>query len=79
MQVIVGDAQYVRRGDPMGLLPNQEQSQAYFAPALEDYCGRSLTDLPYNRSCQFHAMNLEEGELGEDDHKRNNHAFPRIW
>lgn len=49
-QVVVSDAQYVYRGDPAILPPNPDESKAYFDLNLSDYCGKSQTDRPFNRS-----------------------------
>lgn len=51
IQVTVTDAQYVWRGDPRAMPPNQYSNQAYFEAYLPDYCGRSGLSLPFNRSC----------------------------
>lgn len=54
VQVTVSDAQYVWRGDPKIIPPNSNSAQAYFEAVLSDYCGRSNTQTPYNRSCAGH-------------------------
>ncbi len=56
VQVTVSDAQYVWRGDPRVLSQNPDSSGAYFEAALPDYCGRSATQTPYNRSCKGHEI-----------------------
>lgn len=58
MQVTVLDAQYVWRGDPSILKPNENANEAYFEATLADYCGRSATQSPYNRSCRSHLAEL---------------------
>lgn len=54
VQVTVADAQYVWRGDPQIIPPNPNANEAYFEASLSDYCGRSATETPYNRSCAGH-------------------------
>jgi hypothetical protein len=56
IQILVSEAQYVYRGDPASYSPNKNTRQAYFEGELQDYCGKSLTDLPYNRSCPIHRV-----------------------
>ncbi len=62
MQVLVSDAQYVWWGDPLKMPPNEDSTKSYFSPFLQDYCGKSHTDRPYNRSCQVHNEHLSEKE-----------------
>ena len=52
IQITVSDAQYVYRGEPAVLPPNPNESAAYFEAELPDFCGRSETHLPFNRSAQ---------------------------
>ena len=54
VQVTVSDAQYVWRGDPNVIPANLNSAEAYFEAALSDFCGRSATQTPYNRSCAGH-------------------------
>lgn len=54
--VTISDAQYVWRGDPNVILPNPNSAEAYFEAALSDFCGRSNTQTPYNRSCAGHKI-----------------------
>jgi hypothetical protein len=54
VQVTVSDAQYVWRGDPKIIPQNPNSTQAYFEASLSDFCGRSNTQTPYNRSCEGH-------------------------
>lgn len=54
VQVTVSDAQYVWRGDPSVVKPNPQPNEAYFESTLSDFCGRSATQLPFNRSCYAH-------------------------
>ena len=68
-QVLVTDAQYVWRGDPQSLPPNQNATGAYFEQGLSDFCGRSYTQTPFNRSCQVHTEQEEESVL-EDEIRR---------
>ena len=60
MQVTVSDAQYVFRGVPYSYAPNAHSSEAYFEAGLGDYCGRSATKLPFNRSCAVHTGTAAE-------------------
>jgi len=66
IQILVSDAQYVYRGDPASYTPNPNTGQAYFEGELQDFCGRSFTELPYNRSCPVHQMPppAMENEIG---------------
>ncbi len=50
VQVSVTDAQYVYRGDPALLPPNPKKDEAYFESGLSDFCGRSESRVPFNRS-----------------------------
>ena len=54
MQVTILDAQYVWRGNPDIVKPNENGNEAYFEAEIGDFCGRSATQTPYNRSCQNH-------------------------
>ena len=54
MQIVVSDAQYVWRGEPSVIAPNPAESQAYFEASIPDFCGRSVTNTPFNRSCSAH-------------------------
>lgn len=54
VQVTISDAQYVWRGDPQIIPQNPNSGEAYFEASLPDYCGRSATETPYNRSCAGH-------------------------
>jgi penicillin-binding protein 1A len=66
MQVLISDAQYIWRGDPLKILPSSDPTQPYFATILKDFCGKSLTERPHNRSCQAHQGHLNErDEEGE--------------
>ena len=56
MQILVSDAQYVYRGDPKVLMPNSNTGQAYFEGEAQNFCGKSHTELPYNRSCSIHQL-----------------------
>jgi len=56
VQVTVSDAQYVWRGDPKIIATNPNSAEAYFEASLPDYCGRSATQTPYNRSCRGHTI-----------------------
>ena len=56
VQVTVSDAQYVWRGDPKIILQNPNSNEAYFEASLPDFCGRSATETPYNRSCTGHTV-----------------------
>ena len=76
MQILVSDAQYVYRGDPTAIPPNPHEDQAYFEEGLPDYCGRSHTKTPFNRSCPRHLLppessdsNAEEYEDFYEDHE----------
>ena len=76
MQILVSDAQYVYRGDPTAIPPNPHEDQAYFEESLPDYCGRSHTKTPFNRSCPRHLLppessdpNAEEYEDFYEDHE----------
>ena len=60
MQILVTDAQYVYRGDPETYAPNLKEDQAYFEESLTDFCGRSYTKQPCNRSCVLHDQWQEE-------------------
>lgn len=51
IEITVADAQYVYRGDPNEIEPNPNTREAYFLSLLSDYCGRSNTQTPFNRSC----------------------------
>ncbi len=56
VEVTVRDAQYVYRGDPLAMEANPEEGRAYFEGGLSDFCGRSATERPYNRSCHAHSV-----------------------
>ncbi len=75
MQILVSDAQYVCRGDPMSCTPNPNTGQAYFEAQSQNFCGRSYTELPYNRSCPVHQTppTIPENEnfIGEESRKKN--------
>jgi penicillin-binding protein 1A len=66
MQILVSDGQYVYRGDPRAHPPNPNMGQAYFEGDLQDFCGRSHTDLPYNHSCPLHQIPPIESENGDE-------------
>ncbi len=55
MQITVTDAQYAWRGDPRSMATDLQEHEAYFEAALPDFCGRSRTDCPFNRSCTRHS------------------------
>ena len=67
-QVIVGDAEYVWRGNAKEIAPNPNPREAYFAKDLSDYCGISGSKEQYNRSCAAHAAETDaEDELEEEN------------
>lgn len=67
-QVLVGDAEYVWRGNAKEIAPNPDPREAYFAKDLSDYCGISGSKEQYNRSCTAHAAETEaEDELEEEN------------
>ena len=66
MQILVQDAQYVYGGDPAGFAPNPNVEQAYFENGRGDFCGRSYTKTPYNRSCPHHIEPIEEEEPSDE-------------
>ncbi len=63
VEVTVSDAQYVYRGDPKDLLPNDDANQAYFAATLTDFCGVSKGSVQFNRSCLLHFAKEEDPEM----------------
>ncbi len=66
IQIIVADAQYVWGGDPLSMPPNTNPAQSYFAHVTDYFCGKSLVDHPFNRSCQAHQeLSDEEDSEGE--------------
>lgn len=84
--VQVTDAQYVYGGEPLGMLPNPDGKQAYFEPSWSDYCGRSPTESPFNRSCTAHGEILPppkddayETEPKDSENSRNKNPFARIF
>jgi penicillin-binding protein 1A len=54
IQILVTDAQYVYRGDPLEMPINEDPSKPYFASSLEHFCGISPGNAQFNRSCQEH-------------------------
>ena len=54
MQIYVSDAQYVYRGDPLSINPNENEKQPYFANEVIGYYGASPVEHPFNRSCKIH-------------------------
>ena len=76
-QIQVTDAEYVWRRDALGISPNSNPCEAYFASDLPDFCGVSGNKEQYNRSCTAHTkinQGLEE-EFEEDNHIE----FPMPW
>lgn len=71
MQVLVTDAQYVWRGDPARLPPREDPTGAYFEQELSDFCGRSHTKTPFNRSCSEHTK--EPIGESEESHEPQTH------
>ena len=71
MQILVQDAQYVYGGDPAEFFPNPNEEQAYFEGERTDFCGRSYTKTPFNRSCPHHTQPPQEeappDEWSEED------------
>ena len=50
--------------------PNPNEEQAYFEGESADFCGRSYTKTPFNRSCPHHTQPQEEAppdEWSEED------------
>jgi penicillin-binding protein 1A len=54
VQIYVSDAQYVYRGDPLSINPNENEKQPYFANEVIGYYGASPAEHPFNRSCKIH-------------------------
>ena len=75
-QVTVMDAEYVWRGDASKIAPNPNQSEAYFAADLSDYCGTSGKKEPYNRSCTTH---IKKNMGLEEEFEENVNFFPIPW
>lgn len=59
--VTVSDAQYAYDGEPALLPPNPDSAGAYFEAGRSDFCGRSETKLPFNRSAQLPEPEPETG------------------
>ena len=74
-QVIVGDAEYVWRGDPNEISPNSNPKEAYFTANLPDYCGVSGTKEQYNRSCTVHT---QENPMAEE-FEAEEYVRPMPW
>ena len=68
-QVIVGDAEYVWRGNAKEIAPNPNPREAYFAKDLSDYCGISGSKEQYNRSCTAHTEAKEAEDEVEEENK----------
>lgn len=62
IQILVSDAQYVWRDDPMKLSPNLRDNQAYFAQKSGEFCGISHNKSPFNASCQVHTAPWDDPE-----------------
>lgn len=69
MQITVSDAQYVYRGDPYSLPRNPNPEEAYFETDSADFCGRSATQTPFNRS----------GTPPEPPKEEPDNRFPFPW
>jgi hypothetical protein len=54
VQIYVSDAQYVYRGDPLSINPNENEKQSYFANEVIGDYGASPVEHPFNRSCKMH-------------------------
>jgi hypothetical protein len=81
MQILVSDAQYVYRGDPLLHMPNPNTGQAYFEGEAQTFFGRSHTDLPFNRSCPVHLtppVNEGEQEMQRQSKKKNRIFSPHV-
>ena len=63
IQILVTDAQYVYRGDPLEMPINQNPSNPYFFSFSEPFCGISPGKDQFNRSCQAHLYPAEEAPL----------------
>ncbi len=70
IQISVSDAQYVYRTDPVICTPNSNTGQAYFEGDGQNFCGRSHTELPYNRSCPLHQSPLSDMDDREENEGR---------
>ena len=70
-RVLVNDAQYVYRGDPMTMPPNPNGKQAYFEDTVKGSVGGSHTESPFNRSCDRHTA-----ETGTEEETPPREEFP---
>ncbi len=66
IQIYVSDAQYVWRGDPMSIPPNENQQKPYFSATLQHFCGISAVEKPYNRSCVTHLYPETESDAEDN-------------
>ena len=77
IEVTVRDAQYVYRGDPSKMSPNQNREQSYFAPHYKGFSGRSNVEYPFNRSC-IGTHDLERDERWSEEWRRRYSAFSSL-
>ncbi len=56
IEVTVTDAQYIYRAMPRDVSPSADPRKPYFAPLIRagDYCGRSVSEQPFNHLCPLH-------------------------
>ncbi len=66
-QIYVSDAEYVYRGDPLTLVPNGNDGEAYFAVTEKDFYGISNRSRPFHRSCTVHGAQSEQKGFDDPD------------
>lgn len=67
IQIYVTDAEYVYRGDPLDIEPNDRTEEPYFAALLKDFCGISNKSRQFNCSCKEHASPSDDEKSDKPD------------
>ena len=70
-QILVTDAQYVYRGDPLETIPKNDPKSPYFDTNSKVYYGISYGETQFNRSCQIHTEEYEDLSAEEECKKKH--------